>query len=1127
MTEPADHAVRCRAVDDCSTSFLVRAPAGSGKTGLLTQRFLALLARVDDPEEIIAITFTRKAAGEMRNRIVRALEAVATGATPPEQAHERRYFDLARLALARDAERGWGLVDNPGRLRVMTIDSLCASLARQMPVLSGFGSQPGIVEDAQPLYLEAARRTLECLEGGPQWSEPVECLLGHLDNQAVRLVELLAGLLARREQWLRHVAVGTNARLEREALETAFGDYVGARLEDVVKRISPEIADKIVEIARYAGKSSENDLVLGLADLAVLPPPEPGQLAAWQGIAALFLTQNGTWRKRIDAALGFPPPSKAKGDEKLAREAGKALHGEVIDVLSADPGLLAALRRVQRLPECGFADAQWAVLRALLDLLRIAAAQLLGLFQESGQVDFAQMAHAACQALGAPGEPSELALRLDYQVRHLLVDEFQDTSQTQFNLLEALTAGWTPDDGRTLFLVGDPMQSIYRFREAEVGLFQVARERGIGEVRPESLELTVNFRSGADVVGWVNESFPGILPAADDQAEGAVRFVPAVASRGAGSGTAVTVHPFLGRLDQAEAETVVGLVRDAKARNPQGSVGILVRGRGHLRHILPALRAAGIGYRAVDIDPLAGRPAVIDLLSLSCALLHPADRVAWLSVLRAPWCGLDLADLLALAGEDLKAPLPSLLQAEGALAALSADGRMRLDRVAPVLLAALGGRQRRPLRSWVEGAWLGLGGPAVAGGAAGLEDAEVFLQMLEGFEPGEWPDAAELRRRIGKLYALPDAGTDDSVQVMTLHKSKGLEFDTVIMPGLGKWTSGNDAPVLRWLELPGRGGAPDLLLAPIKATGSGGDGHYALLAELDKQRERLEAGRVLYVGVTRACDELHLLGHVSVSVKDGKPPALGSPAAGSLLAQLWPAVADRFAARLDDWRPPAGEASAGVVDPHAPLRRLPADWRLPAPPAAVTDAVAGQERDDPRPEFSWAGQRARRVGSVTHRALQYVAGQGREPAGLEDWARQALQAEGLAEGELDDGVAAVVTALRNTCEHERGRWILDAGHTDARNEYALSGLVDGELRRFSVDRTFVDADGVRWIVDYKTGTHAGAGLDTFLDEEQVRHRPQLETYARLLHAMDPRPVKLGLWFPALSAWREWSWSPEP
>ena len=171
--------------------------------------------------------------------------------------------------------------------------------------------------------------------------------------------------------------------------------------------------------------------------------------------AAAALTQNYTWRER-----GNPVPP-AQQTEPL-REALEAL---------------------LRMPEERYTDDQWEVLGAILELLPRAAAQLKLVFAERGETDFTEIAQGAVRALGTPDNPTDLLLALDTRIKHILVDEFQDTSYSQYELLEKLTSGWERDDGRTLFVVGDPMQSIYRFREAKVALFLQAWERGLGTRR--------------------------------------------------------------------------------------------------------------------------------------------------------------------------------------------------------------------------------------------------------------------------------------------------------------------------------------------------------------------------------------------------------------------------------------------------------------------------------------------------------------------------------------------------------------------------------------------------------------------------------------------------------------------
>src|SRR5512142_3317450 len=151
--EDRDAQQRERALE-ATTSFIVQAPAGSGKTELLVQRFLALLAVVREPENIVAITFTRKAAGEMRARVAEGLRDAAT-LPPPEEEHKRQRWKLAHSVLARDEKRGWKLLESPGRLRIVTIDSLCHGIARLMPWTSELGSVRDVSEKAGDLYAAA------------------------------------------------------------------------------------------------------------------------------------------------------------------------------------------------------------------------------------------------------------------------------------------------------------------------------------------------------------------------------------------------------------------------------------------------------------------------------------------------------------------------------------------------------------------------------------------------------------------------------------------------------------------------------------------------------------------------------------------------------------------------------------------------------------------------------------------------------------------------------------------------------------------------------------------------------------------------------------------------------------
>lgn len=1118
-----DAGVRREALD-VSRSFIVQAPAGSGKTELLIQRHLALLATVDSPEEVVAITFTRKATSEMRGRVLEAL--ANAGGPPPTDEHARQTFELAGEVARRDRARGWQLRANPARLRIHTIDGLCARLARQMPWLSRFGAEGQPVEDAGPLYRETARRTLALLDEGEAFEAPITALLAHLDNDLARFESMLESMLSRRDQWLKFLSVGgpDEAGLRNE-LESALERAVDQVLQDLAAAVPASMTEDMVAVAGYAGENMRSanprSPLAPLAGIAALPRPAHPDLERWQGLAALLLNKSGNYRKRMDKSVGISSDENpnAVAMKKRAKALTAALSGE-----TEFERLLGAIRAV---PTPAYTDDQWRVLSALLRVLKISAGLLRVVFAEAGRVDFIEILSAARLALGDEQSPTDLALSLDYRIAHILVDEFQDTSHAQFQLLSQLTAGWSPEDGRTLFLVGDPMQSVYRFREADVGVFLRAWHKGFGHVRLDALSLSANFRSNAGVVDWVNKVFPHVFPREDDESEGAVAYRSAIPARPARAQKAVTMHALVNANREQEARIVVDCVRDALSNAPEESVAVLVRSRSHLAHILPRLNAAGIAYRGVELRSVLSTPAVHDLLSLTRALLHPADRVAWLAVLRAPWCGLLLEDLAALAEGDRERMLPDLLADDSVVRRLSADGRERLERVAPVLLNAIVERGRKPLRRQVEGAWQALGGPACIDAPA-FEDANVCLDLIERYESEQRVvDTGALSERLAALYASP-ATAQSRVEVMTIHKAKGLEFDTVIVPALERMPPSEEKRLLAWTQRAAGPTGTDLLLAPLPGSEADEPPLYDYLNKAELAKQALEAARLIYVAATRARRRLHLIGAATRDDSGG----LKAPSKRALLSHLWPAAEREFAVA----EPTGGGDSAAILSPGsrpgAELGRLPAGWSAPEPAPAVSAATplpVLAEEDAAEPViFEWAGYSVRHAGVVVHDLLRRMAEEG-----VQQWnaarvraqapsVRRALAREGLGDEELDESVARVLEALTAVLNDPRGRWILSAGHAEAENELALSGILDGQMVSVYIDRTFIDEEGVRWIVDYKSGRHEGASIEAFLDREQARYAPQLERYARLMSNRGTHPVRAGLYFPLLRGWRAWA-----
>ena len=1133
---PADWQQRQEALDP-TRSFIVQAPAGSGKTGLLTRRFLRLLTTVEHPEEIVAITFTRKAAAEMRLRVLEAL-ASAQGPEPADN-YAREAWHLGRAALAHTEARGWQLLQYPQRLRIRTIDSLCGYLVRQVPLECGFGEAPRVDEKARDLHLGAARSVLAELESEGALADALDTLLGELDNRVEALQDLIAGMLERREQWLPPVMQESS----RALVEGVLRGVVERHLEQLRAAFRGHAVEAIPALVRYAAANLAADHALSACrDLQALPGSDSADLPAWIALADLLLVKDGNWRKGVNVRCGFPPGAGGPAETKKSML-------ELLHSLRPDESLAKLLHGLRHLPDPGYSDDEWSLLQALFTVLKAAVTHQRVIFMEQGRVDFTETALAAQRALGRPEEPSDLALRLDYRLRHLLVDEFQDTSRSQYQLFRLLTAGWMPGDGRTLFLVGDPMQSIYRFRQAEVGLFLDAwRGRlGAGGVPLEPLQLSVNFRSEPGLIDWVNATFPLIFPERGDPELGAVPYARSAAwqstfpGEDAHSAKNVTLYPFVGRDDVAEAELVMSVIRQARRDDPCGTTAVLVRSKAHLDQLIAALRKQRMRFQAVEIGALQHRPAVTDLLSLTLALLHPADRLHWLALLHGPLGGLSLADLHQLAGADATddrrhwRTIPALLADPKYTATLSDDGRDRCARAWSALGAALENRERKPLRDWVEGVWLALGGPLCLPDDGAAEDVEVFFQLVQDLDNGSRPVTPErIRESVEQLFSLPDPLADEGLQLMTIHKAKGLEFDTVILPGLGKKPKNDDRKLLYWLETTGEQGEPELFFGPMRAAGSNEDPRTsAYIKNLEATMGRLESGRLLYVAATRAKKRLYLIGHASQK-QNGEVSVDGS----SLLQQLWPAVKEQW----EDLRAARAEAAEATVqevheeqvaaygygsaDASAAARlRVPAGWACPEPPATAGTASGPDSIGEEPVLYEWAGDAARAVGTVVHRFLQHLARSESPQWGslphFEAVARRLLLGEGLPERQVEAALQRVRAALQRTLADERGQWILSAAHQDRRSELPLTAVIDGRVRHMIVDRSFVDADGIRWIIDYKTGTHAGGDVAGFLDQEQERYRAQLAGYAAAFRALEDRPVRTALYYPLVpGGWRE-------
>lgn len=1229
--ELSDAPARAAALD-IHRSWIVEAPAGSGKTGLLIQRFLKLLAHGDvhRPNEILAITFTRKAANELRARVLEQLEAARRGDPPkdPAAAYERVTRQLALSALERDRTMGWRLLESPHQLNIRTIDSFCGDLASRVPLLSEGAGRRQPTDDTSPLYEEAARRTIREL-GGPDrdLTDALRCVLLHRDGQIGDCVRLIADMLANREQW------GELVPLQKDKLNEEFLDSeVRQRLERALKRV---VCHALSRAARAVDPALLGELALFAARLSTEPgynaefspltvcagrPGVPGtteeHLEHWLALVHLLLKQDGAWR--VSASRNHLKFELSKNDSQWLKQ----FLGHLRSDEQQSPELREALCALRCLPPVCYPDAQWRVAKALFRVLRRSLAELNVLFSELGVCDFTDVALTARALLRSEGAQAELLNAPGAQLSHLLVDEMQDTSTGQYELFELLTRQW---DGRTqtVFLVGDPKQSIYAFRQARVERFLRTQSTSLlGDVPLQPLRLTANFRSQASLVDDFNQTFGRILPPPQASHEGGpgvleVPFVAAEAVRPRGKQPALVWHTQVAPPDpgfddpdresdlpapsaEQDARTIRGIIETFLHRHRTGPVpiggkpssprvAVLARSRAHLAPVIAEFhRDRGHGplpFRAVDIELLNERPEVLDLLALTRALLHPADRVAWLALLRSPVCGLGLPDLLRLTGEgpgaDPGATVGHLVRTRAHL--LSPEGQLLLGRAWPVLDEAQASLGRTLFSTHVERTWRSLGADALLR-ADQMTNARRFLRLLQELESGPDPLSVPLfERRLRKLYAEPSSGAAD-VELMTIHKSKGLEWDLVLIPALERGAGSSRHELLKWLELDGENGSQaEVVLAPIASKGDLPSPLSDWLSALQRSRETAEAKRLFYVACTRAREELHLFAACSqkasgelrlprhdsllrASWAAAEPAILQQLAGGSPSTALPEASEHPWGAPLNtpphDPAPLALAASAeaphsGEIDPNsgprpASVQRLPQDFdplarfqrdtgpQLPYPPASALRHRAAFAR----PEGTFA---ARAFGNVVHRFLELAAerlsgGQTLEDliAELPGWGdriRTSFRAEGVPLPILQCDSARALQALAATLQGPEGRWLLSP-HPGARNERGLQLTGDPVTgagpRNLRADRVFLAGPDplsmVRshlWIVDFKTAEPGGRDPKAFLETEKVKYLPQMQAYARAAASAGgpTHPIMLALFYPALTQLLYWPFDP--
>ncbi|MBP9722803.1 MAG: UvrD-helicase domain-containing protein [Gammaproteobacteria bacterium] len=1101
----SDLRARERALDP-TQSFLVQAPAGSGKTELLTRRVLTLLARVSKPEEILALTFTKKAASEMRIRIINALLNNST--------------ELSQAVIKQDKKLNWNLLSNPNRLNIMTIDALCAKIVQKMPILSQTGSESNICDEPSKYYRQAiyeifklinTNRPINNIEHYYIWVNNFKLLFKHFGGSYSRLQKFLLSMLYKRDQWLPYLGNLENPdgyKFIAEAFDKLNQDVIINLLNIIPLNIKCEL-DNILDFARsnlinlqeVKSESEYNynqNLILNY---------DKNNSSYWQAVAVLLFTQDDklSFRKTVDKRLGFPSKAQEKQDLlNIITELNNNLDDRANNFLDN----FALLRK---LPSFSYSKDNWDLLKTLSTALILLEAELRVLFKKNNIIDFQGLNQAALYALGNYDDVSDISLWFDYRIQHILVDEFQDTSFSQYQLLSKLTAEWNSlDNIRTLFLVGDPMQSIYRFRQADVGLFLQVKQYGLGNIPLEYLRLSKNFRSEEQIVSWVNNKFAQILPRQSNMLFGAIEYSPAEATKKLDTSLIPNLHLFGNNKNlSAENNFILNNIKKIITNSNQDkteskvSIAILVRNRTRIIDLVRLLKAHSLKINAIDIELLSNRMVIQDLLALTKAILNLSDRVSWYSILRAPWCGLTLEDLYLLhTGNEDKSVYQILLSKNNILN----HNNNKLNNLLFVLEHVFANLHKLNFYKLITQAWYALGGNIIYNSKEDLEDAKQFFNLLVILEESNYiVDVNKLTEQVASLYSRnkPDFIHDNSVysiDIMTMHKSKGLQFDYVFLPYLDQGGRASEHEMLAW-QLYHTHDYQGILLAPYYIADDIQIEFYKALRYINQQKESYELARLLYVAVTRAKKSCILTAGIDIgdlSKIREKFKSTSNNLLGKILDKLsdqeiviYNNLGNNIGNNLENNSNNSDKTLDGISvnklkyldcskyniqniknNNFINYKKLQAQTR---------DLLVVESENNNPSQYLLIDDTSRIIGIFVHKLLYNIVNKylninkildnnsGNIKSDLLNSWHNILLFQGIGLKNINKAIDIVSLAIKNILSDQTGRWLLaDYEVSFAEKEFYYLFNKTKEIKKAIIDRLFID-NNIIWIIDYKLG----------------------------------------------------------
>jgi len=1062
--KPSDYQVRERATNPLQ-SFVVNAPAGSGKTTLLVTRILKLLTIIEKPSEIIAITFTKKAAAQMRRKLIDVMGK-----------NENKINDQVRALALKAKEnainRGWeaNFIES---MDIITIDSLASKIIRKAPILSS-SFFANITEDPSEQYEEAAKRTI--LEMNENDME----LITFLNYDTKKIKSYLIELLKKRDQWI-DVVKDYKASSCKE-IEKKTYDYYQNEVKEYVDSFSE--AFSIDEI-----KDIENILIyIHNASPKIQFLYKPDDINFWIAFGKLVLTNDGAGsiRKSFDKRMGF------SADEES--EIHKAKLKKIIENKTNEINNLSSIYNVISAKKIG--DIFPSLITVAADLLSNLDAHLSKIFLIAKTMDFTQALRYATLTL----QQTSVAEIMDNQISHILVDEYQDTNEAQVKFIKSLTDNFSGNPKKSFFVVGDPMQSIYRFRKSEVRLFKEMQTNGVGDLRPISLELTVNFRSSKKICHWLNTEYRKTFGLKDDVDKGLIKYNPCKSDpKNDAIGTGIHFHMLKGfRKASAnkanEATYVYDLIVNICKNSKLSQIAVLARNRSHLREILSIFHRKQIpnGFKLVttEIDNLQDKQSFQDILSLTKALYDLSDKISWIATLRAPWCGLTLKDLCVLFEDCSDMTSWEIINRQESLSNLSADALVRLNFFKKVVERNIQNRGRIAHRFFIESIWRQLNGEELLLDPNDIVYIDTFLDNIDKASTPLSIDFKLLERLIENIHTSSQSNDKASKEIlfMTIHKAKGMEFESVIITGLGQPLK-NDGQSLIAID-------KDILsINNFKVDDSN---LYDYQQSKETLRLKNERVRLLYVGISRSIEDCHLIGTVKPN-KDGEYNARSD----SLLKILEPIIKDCNQWKFIDSKRVEDEKSVSYESYQPKLRRIKTD-SLKA--NEITDThifgkILGKElKPDHDNIYTYTG-------TIIHQYFKLIIKKQLDInyilSNKLDYIQALFIKKDYKKEEITMALDVIKKSLLSLCNTEDGQWIY-AVHEDDQIELQHLIRLGGTLEVRVPDRSFIN-DNTRWIIDYKI-----LFSDKDLITEVKKHTGQMSVYESLYD--NKYPIKKAIYF---------------